>query len=384
MKYSSVICFAGGDWWYHNPHSYNHLMKEFAKEKRVLYVNSLPIGSFVKEKSSRRILNKINSIIRFFKKIEKNFYVFTPLFIPMKESKFLLKINAVLLKIQIKFLIKILGMNDPLLWIVNPNGYIFLGKSGKMKLVYQIVDKASAYKYAGAMVKDFDLELCKNANMIFTPGKILYDKKKKDYPHKVFRIKHGVDIDYFTKKVERLPYDFPDNSKKTFTYWGSIDYKKIDYDLLKYLAENAVNFNILLIGRVFDFRKKDFEEYKNIYFLGEKKYKELSDYAFFSDGFLIPWNKNDEMNRNASPIKLREYLSTGKPVITTYIPEFEEFKDLIMISKDNKEFLENMKISLSDETEEKSIMRKESVKSNSWRSIYENVCKTISDFSDIY
>ena len=35
-----IICFAGEDWWFHNPHSNLHLMREFAKNNRVLFVNS--------------------------------------------------------------------------------------------------------------------------------------------------------------------------------------------------------------------------------------------------------------------------------------------------------------------------------------------------------
>ncbi|HAV93206.1 TPA: hypothetical protein DCW38_08535 [candidate division WOR-3 bacterium] len=382
MKYSSVVCFAGGDWWYHHTHSYNHLMKQFSKDVKVLYVNSLPVGSVGGAKSSKRILNKIKSIARFFKKAQKNLYVFTPIFIPMKDSGFLLEVNSLLLKIQIKIIISMLKMKDPLIWIANPNGYIFLRKSKKLKSVYQIVDKVSAYRHAGEMVKTFDSDLCRDSDLIFTPGRMLYEEKKTQYPEKVFRIKHGVDTEHFVIKSDIMPYDFPQNGKKTFTYWGSIDYKKVDYSLLKYLAENGSEFNILLIGRVFDFKMEDFKEYKHIYFLREKKYEELPLYAFFSDGFLIPWDKDDEMNRNASPIKLREYLSTGKPVIATYIPEFEEFRDYIMISRDNREFLGNMAKALKEDSEIERKKRMEFVKSNSWRNVYEDIRKTLSDFPD--
>src|SRR5437868_3207683 len=37
----SIVCFGGEDWWYHHPHSKNHLMKRFARaENRVVFVNS--------------------------------------------------------------------------------------------------------------------------------------------------------------------------------------------------------------------------------------------------------------------------------------------------------------------------------------------------------
>src|SRR5713226_2228323 len=40
LKEQSIICFGGEDWWYHHPHSKNHLMKRFARAgNRVLFVN---------------------------------------------------------------------------------------------------------------------------------------------------------------------------------------------------------------------------------------------------------------------------------------------------------------------------------------------------------
>jgi glycosyltransferase involved in cell wall biosynthesis len=38
-----IICFAGEDWWYHNPHSNLHIMKALSKANRVLFVNSIGV-----------------------------------------------------------------------------------------------------------------------------------------------------------------------------------------------------------------------------------------------------------------------------------------------------------------------------------------------------
>lgn len=382
MKYSSVVCFAGGDWWYHHPHSYNHLMRQFAKEVKVLYVNSLPVGGVGGGKSSRRVLNKLKSAFRFFKRVDDKLFIFTPFFIPMKDSKFLLEVNSILLNIQIGLLTFILNMRDPLFWITNPNGYIYLRKAGRRKTVYQVVDKVPAYRHAGKMTFEFDRKLSEEADLIFTPGRVLFEEKSTLFPSKSFRIRHGVDVGHFSARSDSRPADFPSNGKKTFTYWGSIDYKKVDYDLLKFLSEKNTEYNILLIGRIFDFRVEDFLSCKSIFFIGEKSYEELKCYASFSDGFLIPWDSRDEMNRNASPIKLREYLSTGKPIVATYIPEFEEFKDLIYISKDKEDFLNNLKKASSENSPAMQNKRIDSVKENSWRKIYEEIDSRITGFNN--
>jgi len=152
-----------------------------------------------------------------------------------------------------------------------------------------------------------------------------------------------------------------------------VDYKKVDYSLVKYLSENAKNVDFLFIGRIFDFPADDFKDSENIFFAGKKEYEELPAYASFSTGFIVPWDSNDEMNRNASPIKVREYMATGKPIVTTYIPEFDEYSDLIYVSKSEKSFLENIYKELNEKDEKLSILRKNFTEKSSWRSIFEEI-----------
>ena len=59
-----IVCFAGEDWWFHNPHSNLHLMKCFSAHNRVLFVNS--IGIAMPQLSAdrfalRRVLKKLQS-----------------------------------------------------------------------------------------------------------------------------------------------------------------------------------------------------------------------------------------------------------------------------------------------------------------------------------
>lgn len=375
MKFLSVICFAGGDWWYHHPHSYNHLMKEFSKEKKVLYVNSLPVGigfSAGKKGFLRKINNKLLSIIRFFKKENKNLYIFTPFFIPFKDNHLILNLNTLLLLFQVKLIEKIFKFKDPIYWITNPNGYIFVRGIKSKKIVYQIVDKVQEYKYAGKSVENFDKNLCEKSSIILTPGRIIYEEKKKKFGKKVYRLKHGVDIEHFSKIVKDKPKDFPDTDKFVFTYWGSIDYKKVDYKLLKFLEEKTDDFYFLFIGKIFDFKYEDFKDSKKIFFIGEKTYSVLPYYASFSTGFIIPWVSEDPMNRHASPIKLREYLATGKPVVTTYIPEFDEFKNLIYISKTYEDFYNNLNRALNEDQKIKNI-RKDKISNEGWENVFKEV-----------
>ena len=62
--------------------------------------------------------------------------------------------------------------------------------------------------------------------------------------------------------------------------------------------------------------------YPNVHFLGQKPYSELPAYCKAFDVALMPFKLN-ELTLNANPLKVREYLAAGLPVISTPVPEVE-------------------------------------------------------------
>ena len=62
----------------------------------------------------------------------------------------------------------------------------------------------------------------------------------------------------------------------------------------------------------------------NVHLLGRKPYESLHTYCKGFDLGLIPFVKN-ELTMNVNPIKLREYLSAGLPVVSTDIPEVARY-----------------------------------------------------------
>lgn len=369
MKFDSIICFAGGDWWYHNPHSYNHIMRILSSEKKILYINSLPVGGIKSGAGAfSKILNKLGSVMRYIRKVNSNLWVFTPVFIPLPGSAVIERANRMLLNIQIKFFIKSAHMTKPLIWVTNPYGNLFAG-STRYPVLYQIVDKVTEYRNAPSSVMTMDRQLCEKAAIIITPGREIFNEKAAQYGSKVHRIRHAVDYRHFSDMNHAKPADFPVTDKPVFTYWGSVDYKKVDYQLARYIKDNCRDFHFLFIGRVFDFPAGEFEHAENITFLGARNYEELPAYAARSAGFIIPWDPADKMNQHASPIKIREYLCSGKPAVTTYIPEFEEYRELIYISKSNKEFAENVRKAYNENNAQLMEQRRQFALSSSWEKV---------------
>ena len=86
----SIICFGGEDWWYHHPHSKNHLMRRFARAgNKVIFVNSISMGlASIKSKDLvPRITRKLKSYAKLARTTEEGITVVSPAVIPFFGSR---------------------------------------------------------------------------------------------------------------------------------------------------------------------------------------------------------------------------------------------------------------------------------------------------------
>src|SRR5881397_3313964 len=77
----SIVCFAGEDWWYHHPHSKNHILKRLASQNKVLFVNSITMGlpSASNPDFFLKIRRKLGSYMRWLRRVPEGLYVLTPI-----------------------------------------------------------------------------------------------------------------------------------------------------------------------------------------------------------------------------------------------------------------------------------------------------------------
>ena len=119
----SIICFGGEDWWYHHPHSKNHLMRRFARAgNKVIFVNSISMG-LAPMKSGEvwpRIKRKLRSYAKLARTTGEGITVVSPAIVPFFGSRAAAAANRKLLGTQISALAKRRRMSDPILWIAIP------------------------------------------------------------------------------------------------------------------------------------------------------------------------------------------------------------------------------------------------------------------------
>ena len=218
------------------------------------------------------------------------------------------------------------------------------------------------------MLKDTE-----NVFVVVTADEIKKDVISKRGKEKLVYSCNGVEIEHFKDIDEN--YVFEDeftnliNSKKPIIgYYGAMA-MWFDYDLIKFLATNRKDYNIVLIGIKYDdsLEKANLSEYENIHYLGCKDYAVLQNYANKFDVCTIPFVINS-ITKATSPVKLFEYMALEKPIVTTAMHECKKYES-VMVANNKQEFLEliDKAIEMNREKDEKyySLLIKEA-KENTW------------------
>ncbi|MEA2016761.1 MAG: glycosyltransferase, partial [Actinomycetota bacterium] len=154
-------------------------------------------------------------------------------------------------------------------------------------------------------------------------------------------ILNGVDKEFFSVKDKFIPEDIKNIPNPIVGYAGKIG-KRINVDIMEFVARKLPELSFVFIGPLLDKKwVKKLIKYKNIFFLGDKNYRELPYYLNSFDICMIPHNAG-ALENEGDPIKLYEYLAARKPVVTTNIAGVDLFRDYIKICKDGEEFLEGI------------------------------------------
>ena len=103
----------------------------------------------------------------------------------------------------------------------------------------------------------------------------------------------------------------------------------------------------------------------NVHLAGAQPYAELPNWARAWDVAIIPYRQNRQV-ANANPLKLREYLAMGKPVVSTRNPEIEKFAQWVRIADTREDFLAALDDVLAGEPEGAAAARRAAVADQTW------------------
>jgi glycosyltransferase involved in cell wall biosynthesis len=321
MQGENIVCFAKD--WSEDPTSNNHVMRTLARKNRVLWLNS--ISTRTPDLRSSRDLGKIARKLREYgtgpREQAPGLHTFTPLVLPFPHSAVARRCNGAILRVTIRRLRRALGMDRFQLWTFVPTAADFVGTLGEEVAVYYCTDEWSEFQHLeGARMAELEQRLLSKAHVVFATSRRLVEKRLPLNPE-THLASHGVDRDHFARALEPetpLPADVVDLPEPRIGFFGLIE-EWIDTALLAEVARLRPDWSMVLIGssRV---TTSELEALPNVHLLGRRPYQQLPAYARSFAVGLCPFEVN-ELTLNVNPIKLREYLSAGLPVVSTDLPE---------------------------------------------------------------
>jgi glycosyltransferase involved in cell wall biosynthesis len=186
--------------------------------------------------------------------------------------------------------------------------------------VFDAMDELSKFKFAPTKLIQLEQDLIDRADIVFTGGSSLYEAKK-DRHERVHCFPSSVDRAHFCKARARQfdPADQEDLPRPRLGFYGVID-ERFDTELLDKIAEMRPDWSFVMVGPVVKIAPEDLPKRHNIHYLGGKTYAELPAYLSGWDVALMPFAMN-ESTQFISPTKTPEYLSGGRPVVSTPVKD---------------------------------------------------------------
>jgi glycosyltransferase involved in cell wall biosynthesis len=377
-----IVAFAKD--WHEDPTSNHHVLRELARTRRVLWLNSIAtrtpnLGS---ARDLGKIRRKLGEFVRGPVNVENDLWVMSPLALPLPHSAAARAINAQILRATIRGLRLRLGIKQFQLWTFLPTTADYVGTLGEACSVYYCVDEWSMFSYLDRdRTVAQERSLLGKVDAVFAINHALAESKRAVNPA-TYVSPHGVDHALFARALDastEVPADLEAIPHPRLGFYGTLQ-DWVDFDLLAHVARSRPSWHIVLIGQEL-VDVSAIRGLANVHLLGQKKHGELPAYCKGFDLGLIPY-RIDERMTYVNPLKLREYLSAGLPVVSTPVPEVKRYADRVRIAATPAEFVAACEAALREGGATERSARSAAMKDETWSARVSQVARTVDEIHE--
>jgi GT2 family glycosyltransferase/glycosyltransferase involved in cell wall biosynthesis len=228
-------------------------------------------------------------------------------------------------------------------------------------IVYDCMDEWDGFPNIGADVLAAENELVREADAVTVTGPLLMEK----WGARARRcevVRNGVDFAFFRDHC--VPNDRFAFRAPVIGYYGAIA-EWLDLDLIAALAARHPEWQFVLAGDVFVPDLRGLDRLGNVELLGLRPHAEMPALLWHFDVCLIPFKVN-AMTHAVDPVKLYEYLSGGKPVVSVPLKEVEVHGGIIACASGVDGFERAIAAALADRDPQRAAARRELAARNQW------------------
>ncbi len=364
---NKIVCLSTSNW-YPFPTRKQHVMSRLSNAE-VLYFD--PPVTLIAPLKDKKTFKRLFAFMKAPAKPQENITVYAlPPVVPFyNKFRWINKLNQAGIARFVRRKMKAHGFENPVVWCYSPMSSDAVDKIPHSAVVYDCVDRHSAYKGLINVdtVNHMEKTLSKKANQVFTTAIGLFDTLSGYNPASVM-LPNGVNFEHFNKVAEGLPIpeDMKDLPRPIIGFSGMLQ-ECIDYDKIELIAEMCPDWSVVLVGGPMPGVNLEYlKKYPNIHFLGMKKYDDMPAYLGAFDVCLNVFRSGD-LAKDVSPLKFYEYMASGKPIVTTPQPEqVLGYNDAVYISYGESDFVEKCREALSEPDSSKTELRIAYGKACSW------------------
>ncbi|WP_313074608.1 glycosyltransferase family protein [Lacrimispora sp.] len=213
------------------------------------------------------------------------------------------------------------------------------------KLVYEYIDDMSLFYYYNEQMEETHRSLMSQSDITICTATKLYQTALK-YTDKAILSENAGDYEFFKNNrnapIAKELVDIIDKYDCVIGYYGCLAYW-FDYSTICEVAKRREDWLFVLVGYEFDHSSEVIKNAKlsNIIHIPAQPYHRLPSFVAGFDIQTIPFVIN-EVTKSTSPVKLFEYMASGKPIVTSKMPECLRYESALTY-EDADEFIERVK-----------------------------------------
>ncbi len=241
------------------------------------------------------------------------------------------------------------------------------------RILYDCMDDWDGFPNIGEQLLSEEKTLIAQADLVTVSAALLYHKWCA-HNRRCVLVRNAVDFAFFRQHC--FTNDVLSGiSGPVIGYYGALA-QWLDYPLLAALADRRPEWNFILVGDVFVDDLAGLEHKPNVQLLGHKPYAQMPLYLDHFDACLIPFRLYN-VTHAVDPVKFYEYISAGKPVISTPLTEMSIYKDLLYFATGVDEFIEQIERALAERDLALYKRRVELARANDWKDRFDSMQQAI-------
>lgn len=264
------------------------------------------------------------------------------------------------------------NINEAISYVMIPSwGHVALqtGRKWGWRVIYDCMDEWENFPGIKPPLLEMETKLVERCNLLVVTAQRLFDKWL-PYHRPMILARNAADYDFYQERLQ--PNGLLNGvSRPVVGYFGAIaDW--FDVDLLADVAQSRPDYNFILLGGVFDVDVSRLHRLPNVRMLGQQPYETMPQYLYNFDVCVIPFKINP-ITEATDPVKLYEYLSGGKPVVSVALPELTAYRDHLYIAETASDFAKKIDRAISEDNPDLAERRKQIARCHTWESRYKQI-----------